>query len=221
MNYPSHLPEKTLHYFFVADRSGSMSDRIDEVRHELNHHFQELAEASRMSNTRIKVSFLQFDTQLNWICSGLPVEQMHSLNPKTFFARGSTALFDAIGQAIERASYQVGTKLDPEKEQVLIMVFTDGMENASRKFRGDSFREILEAHQHLPGWSITFTGCDPEVFNLMAHNAFKSDRMVSYQANEKVEAVKNMSDFVKEHVEKRSNFDKVAFTKHEDTDHAK
>lgn len=57
---------KTLHYI-VADASGSMADQIDEVRMELNRHFDVLKQTSEETGDTIKVSLLTFDSELTFL----------------------------------------------------------------------------------------------------------------------------------------------------------
>jgi hypothetical protein len=183
---------KTLHYFIVADASGSMADQIDEVRMELNRHFDVLKQTSEETGDTIKVSLLTFDSELTWEFSGLDSHNLPRLTQERYYPRGTTALLDAAGQAIERAAYVVGD-IDSESESVWVMIFSDGGENASRKFTVRSLSGLLEKYQTLPGWSITFTGCDLQGILNMKESQLRDDRTRSYMHNEKAKAIRDLN----------------------------
>lgn len=204
---------KTLHYFIVADASGSMADQIDEVRFELNRHFEVLKQSSEESGDTIKVSLLTFDDELTWEFSGIEANALPPITEEHYYPRGTTALLDAAGQAIERAAYMVG-QLDPEKESVWVMIFSDGGENASRKFNGRDFKRLLEKYQSLPGWSITFTGCDFQGILNMKESDMRGDRMRSYSYNLKSKAIRDLNDTMISF--SLSNFKNLNFDKPED-----
>lgn len=184
---------KTLHYFIVADASGSMADQIEEVRMELNRHFDVLKQTSEETGDTIKVSLLTFDSELTWEFSGLDSHNLPRITKERYYPRGTTALLDAAGQAIERAAYVVGS-VDPEKESVWVMIFSDGGENASRKFNYREFKNLLERYQSIPGWSITFTGCDLQGIANMKDSHLRGDRMRSYGHHEKAKAISDLNE---------------------------
>ncbi len=187
-----NTPKKTIHYFIVADRSGSMSDQIDEVRQELYHHVRELKNTENQKDDDVRFHLSMFNSRIEWVASGASIAEFDANLLERYIAFGGTALFDAIGQAIERAEYKIGTDLDPEREEVVIMVFSDGQENSSHKYGGKELTELLNGCQHKPGWTITFTGCDAAGFAQIERSSFRNDRMLRYDGSEKSLAFKNM-----------------------------
>ncbi len=210
---PKTLPPKTLHYYLVADRSGSMSDQIEEVRDEINKHLLELASDSNESNTHVRLHLLVFNSQLDWIFTGQSIDQVMPLTPQQYYAKGNTALFDAAGQAIEWASNSCPNQLDPEKEEVVIMIFSDGQENSSRKFNGEQFTQLVERHQDRIGWTIAFSGCDLRGLSQLRNAKWRDDRMLSYSIDEKSAAMRDLAYTVSERTKKRESFYRMAYEK--------
>jgi hypothetical protein len=70
--------------------------------------------------------------------------------------RGSTALYDAIGEAFKM--------VDKDDEKVFVNIITDGEENASRKFSGAMVKELIEGKKSK-GWAILFLGTDENCIN--------------------------------------------------------
>jgi hypothetical protein len=204
---------RTLHYFIVADRSGSMADQIDEVRSELHKHVLKLKEISSGFHTQVKFHFLMFNEDMVWLSNGESILDFDTELLSRYKPDGMTALFDAVGMAIERAEYKIGTAIDPDLEEVVIMAFSDGCENASHKWNGRSLTKLIESRQNLPGWTITFTGCDMAGFNDMASANFRHDRMMSYKSTEKGKAFRTMSKFVEDNLQSDSRIFEAPFEK--------
>ncbi len=193
-------PNKILHYFIVADRSGSMIDQIDEVRDELYRHYKELTTITQSTSTEVRFHFMMFNSRMKWLSNGEPIEDFDPAQFEEYKSEGMTALYDAVGMAIERAEYKIGTKLNPEREEVVIMAFSDGGENSSTKWQARSLTNLITSHQNLPGWTITFTGCDVAGFQELAQMKMRSDRMLKYDSSEKSIAFKKMSTFIEKNL---------------------
>jgi hypothetical protein len=193
-------PNKILHYFIVADRSGSMTSQINEVRSELQRHLGELVTITKSTTTEVRFHFMMFNSRMEWLSNGEPIQDFDPKNLEQYKPEGMTALFDAVGMAIERAEYKIGNSLNPECDEVVIMVFSDGGENSSSKWRKRNLTELITSHQNLPGWTITFTGCDLTGFKDLANMKMRSDRMINYSANEKGKAFRKMSKFIEKNL---------------------
>ncbi|MBM3919191.1 MAG: VWA domain-containing protein [Sphingomonadales bacterium] len=207
------LPPKTLHYYLVADRSGSMSDQIQEVRYEINKHLLDLAGKAKESNTDIRMNLLVFNDSLDWIYAGQNLSEVMPLTCEQYHARGNTALFDAAGQAIEWASNAIQGPLDPEKEEVVVMIFSDGMENSSRQYNRERFKELVERYQNETGWTITFSGCDLAGIGQLQRAKWRNDRMLSYKYHEKARAMSDMAENMSSCVQDRGQFFKMNYKK--------
>lgn len=88
--------------------------------------------------------------------------------------RGSTALFDAIGKTVEKISEAVGPN-----DKVLINIYTDGQENASRTFRAGQISNIIE-DLSSKGWTFTFIGTDADVAYAQSMLKFDSSNTLVY-----------------------------------------
>ncbi len=70
-----NTPKKTIHYFIVADRSGSMSDQIDEVRQELYHHVRELKNTVNQKDVDVRFHLSMFNSRIEWVASGASIAE--------------------------------------------------------------------------------------------------------------------------------------------------
>jgi hypothetical protein len=74
--------------------------------------------------------------------------------------RGGTALFDAVGQEIQKTKEDIRKLprgLRPEK--VLFVIVTDGDENSSREYNLASVKSLIDAQKEA-GWTFQFIGAD-------------------------------------------------------------
>jgi hypothetical protein len=91
-----------------------------------------LLESHQKAPGDAKLTRVLFDQEYIVAHDGRPIQEVAKLDEHSYRPRGATALLDAIGRTINT----VGERLDhtPEKERpgkVLIVILTDGLENAS------------------------------------------------------------------------------------------
>lgn len=109
---------------------------------------------------------LQFLTLVSFADGVHPLEVMNKLTPIDFVTpktkqdynlRGSTALYDAIGETVTELSSTVS-----EDDKALVTIITDGYENDSRKWNVQSVRQLVDSLKER-GWVFTFIGANQDV----------------------------------------------------------
>ena len=162
----------------VLDRSGSMSNCVHQTIDALNGYLIGLQE----ENTEGVVTVSLFDSQS--IDIGVDKVQIKDLSPLDYSfltPRASTPLYDAIGAGIyEHSSYEA-TK---EDKKVLVIV-TDGYENASREYTGQAIKKLVEEKEEA-GWLIVYLGSD--------HDIYKQTRMMGIDSKRSIRYSKGKSD---------------------------
>lgn len=140
----------------VLDRSGSMAT----IQKDVEGGFNEFIKTQRETPGECNVSLYQFDTHYEAVYKDVPV---NSVKPLTLTPRGSTALLDAIGTTIN----SVGETLrsTPEEQRpgkVLVMIITDGQENASREFTKKAVFDTITHQREKYNWEFTFLGANQD-----------------------------------------------------------
>lgn len=75
--------------------------------------------------------------------------------------RDSTALYDATCNVVDEIGVELSTmKEENRPDQVIILVVTDGGENASKKFKANDVRSRIETQKNQFGWQFVFLGAD-------------------------------------------------------------
>ena len=98
--------------------------------------------------------------------------------------RGSTALWDAIGNTINKISRAREGTIEAERAaKVMVVIATDGMENASREFRNDKVREMIDLQREKHGWEFVFIGANIDSFEVADGIGIGRDMTANYVAD--------------------------------------
>lgn len=140
---------------FVLDRSGSMSGLESDVIGGYN----SLINEQKKEKGEANVTTVLFDDHYDIISNGVNVKKIERLTNKQYWARGSTALLDAIGKTIKLIDARVEAD-----DKVLFIINTDGKENSSFEF---STKDVFEMITHLRdehNWEFVFLGANMDSF---------------------------------------------------------
>ncbi len=164
---------------FILDRSGSMaglvSDTIGGFNSMLDKQKKEAGEAL--------VTTVLFDHETVTIHDRLPIGQVPELTGREYCVRGSTALLDAVGKTVEHIS-QIHKYIRPEDVpgKTMIVITTDGLENASREYSYDKVRALIE-EKTKAGWEFIFLGANIDAAREAARFGIQADRAVRYKSD--------------------------------------
>ncbi len=171
---------------FILDRSGSMSglekDTIGGFNSTIEKQKQETGEAY--------VSTVLFDTEMEVLHDRVPLARIEPLTDKEYYARGGTALLDAIGGAIHHIGNVHKYARDEDRpEKTIFVITTDGMENASREYTYDRVRRMIEHEKEKYGWEFMFLGANIDAAREAARFGISEDRAANYHADREGTAV--------------------------------
>lgn len=141
---------------FLLDGSGSMHGlEADTIGG-----FNSLLDKQRGESGKAFVSTIVFNTEFRTVHDRLDISRVPALTQREYSALGGTALYDALGDAIERISliHKYARPADVPN-RTLFVITTDGMENASRRFTGEKLRALVEEKKKL-GWEFLFLGAN-------------------------------------------------------------
>lgn len=152
-----------VHISVVLDRSGSMASIADDIVGGLN----TFIEQQRREEGKARLTLVQFDSEdpFEVLIHGEALDQVPALDPNRYIPRGSTPLWDAVGRMITRIDSEIATRADAGKpiEDQLVLIVTDGFENASMEFDGPTLADMIEARKNR-SWTFVFLGSDESTF---------------------------------------------------------
>ncbi len=141
--------EKLMDVVFILDRSGSMRGAEEDTIGGYNSYIE------NFKNKNAKITTVLFDDQYEMITKRQEVKEVKDLTKKQYYVRGCTALLDAIGKTIKFMEKQ-------KPEKVLFIITTDGLENASCKFKKDQIREMIKGHEK---WECMYIGANIDSYS--------------------------------------------------------
>ena len=165
---------------FILDRSGSMAG-LEE--HTIGG-FNSMLDKQRREAGEAVVSTVLFDTHCEVIHDRVSLKDVPPLTRKAYYARGCTALLDAIGGAI----HHIGNVHKYAREEdvpahTLFVITTDGLENASRCYSSDRVKAMIEHEKAKYGWEFLFLGANIDAVKTAAGFGIDADRAVNYHAD--------------------------------------
>ena len=164
---------------FVLDRSGSMggheSDTIGG--------FNSLLSRQKEAPGQAIVSTVLFDHQIEWLHDRTDIRRIGPITSHDYWVRGSTALLDAIGETIRRIDLaQHYAREEDVPAHTMVVVTTDGLENASRRFGSQEVKNLIHAHEER-GWEFIFLGANIDAVETAAHIGIDRSRAVNYHSD--------------------------------------
>lgn len=146
------------HVTFVLDASGSMSAIEDDTKGGFNVFLRD----QREETGEATVTLYSFDTTVDLVYRARLIEDAPKLTSETYTPGGRTALHDAIATAVdETAAHLAGLAERDRPETVVVVVLTDGKENASETPQAD-VSERVERRREEHGWEFLFVGANQD-----------------------------------------------------------
>lgn len=164
----------------VLDRSSSMFDVADETIKGFNKFLQDQKNAPGDAVMTLHL----FNTTFSNVIFAENIQKTPELTMERFNPSGMTALYDAIGIAID----STGDRLSqlPENERpgkVVFVILTDGLENSSRKFRSSDILEKIEHQKSVYNWEFVFLGANQDAITTAGQIGIIADNAITYAAN--------------------------------------
>lgn len=141
----------------ILDRSGSMRGLADDTIGGYN----SFLDKQKQNPGKADVTTILFDDQYEVISQAVDLNEAKYLTSEEYFARGTTALLDAVGRTV---SNMLGTmekeKLCPANRRVLFLIMTDGLENSSKEYSKSDVKSLIEATTKEYNWNYIFIGAN-------------------------------------------------------------
>ncbi|MBR3536421.1 MAG: VWA domain-containing protein [Oscillospiraceae bacterium] len=165
---------------FILDESGSMSSLTSDTIGGFN----SLIAKQKKEDGEAYVSTVFFSNSSKVVHDRVKLEDVPELTDREYVPSGSTALLDAVGDAVHhiRNIHKYARKEDvPEK--TLFVITTDGMENASRKYSHKDVKKLIEKMQKENGWEFVFLGANIDAAETAGSIGIRAANAVDYHAD--------------------------------------
>jgi hypothetical protein len=165
---------------FLLDRSGSMAGLEGDTIGGFNAFVEK---QSKLEGETILTAVL-FDDEYEVLWNGIDANKSR-LTDKEYYVRGCTALLDAVGKTILDVGYRLSnTSEDMRPGNVIFVITTDGMENASREFSYKKIKELIKHQQEKYGWEFIFMGANIDAAKEAESIGIDMDNAYNFEASE-------------------------------------
>ena len=171
---------KDVELVFILDRSGSMGGLESDT---IGGYNSMLSKQKKEKTGKVSVTTVLFDDQYELLYNQVPIEKVSPMTEEEYYVRGSTALLDAIGKTV----MQVKANQDKKeiKDKVLFVIITDGMENASREYRVEQVKKLIEERKEKDNWEFLFLGANIDAIGAAKDLGIDSSRAVRFKSDKK------------------------------------
>lgn len=151
---------------FILDRSGSMCG----LEEDTIGGFNSMIERQRAEGHDVLVSTVLFDDEIDVVHDRVQIADVEQLTRETYFARGMTALLDAVGGAIGHiGNVHKYARSEDVPEHTMVVIATDGMENASTRYTASRVKSMVKRQKNRFGWEFIFLGANIDAVESANH----------------------------------------------------
>ncbi len=146
----------------VLDKSGSMHQLTDDVIGGYN----QFIEDQQKAPGEARVTLVLFDSRCVTVYQSRPLHRVPILTRIDYLPEGYTALHEAVCLTIDECGREFARRSEPSKPgKVLVLLMTDGRENASRpEFTKAGVVERIEHQKQFWNWQFVFSGANIDAF---------------------------------------------------------
>ena len=165
---------------FILDKSGSMAG----LEKDTIGGYNSILKKQRNGEGTMNITTVLFDHEIELLHDRIPIKAVDLLSDEDYVIGGMTALYDAIGYAINKIDkVQKSLKATMQADKVLFVITTDGMENSSKKFIASNIKVLIEDRKKL-GWEFLFLGANIDVAEVAQTIGICPEQAVEYIADE-------------------------------------
>ena len=136
----------------ILDASGSMANIRNDVLGSVNSFIRD----EKDKNSKDLFTLITFNDSVTTQVYRKPVRDVRELSNQAYKTTGSTALFKAIVDTIKSFEFE---------ENVVMVIVTDGQENASYGYTKDQVYKLVQRCKKDKNWTFSYLSADIDTFN--------------------------------------------------------
>ncbi|WP_303869819.1 vWA domain-containing protein [Acetobacterium wieringae] len=165
---------------FILDKSGSMSGLESDTIGGYN----AMLKKQQQAPGEARVTTVLFDDGYEVLHDRIDIRGVAPITENDYYVGGCTALLDAIGKTIHKiANAQRYTQPEHRSEQIIFVITTDGLENASQEYSYEKIKCLIELEKTEYQWEFIFLGANIDAIETAARFGISADRAANYHAD--------------------------------------
>lgn len=179
------MKNKKTYYLMILDRSGSMQDCVQETINGFNEQIQMIRDLQlRFPEQEFQISLTTFNHELEHPFEMTNVNYVKELSLHSYIPSGSTALLDAIGDAVSRLKASAMDEISRDEATAVVVILTDGHENASREFTHQQIGDLIKELEKTGSWSFSYLGATIDAVEVAEKMNISRRNSVVYKKSE-------------------------------------
>lgn len=164
----------------ILDSSGSMGSLQREAVDMFNEQVRAIKKGAKELDT--KVTLVTFASQANPpVFFNQDVSALKELDYNQYNPEGGTAMYDGIGNTIE--AFKGLPEANEENTSFLLVIISDGQENASKKFSALDIANRVNALQETKRWTFSYLGANQDLTKVSQQLGIFSGNIQGFAAN--------------------------------------
>jgi hypothetical protein len=144
---------------YILDRSASMQPMLEAAVAAFNDFIHSQLDVPGDA----RLTLVQFDDAYEVPVAAKPLQDVPPLTAATYHPRGGTALLDAIGRTVQETDRRISDLPEDERPgKVILAIFTDGEENASRVYSARHISDLIRLYRDQKGWEFLFLAANQD-----------------------------------------------------------
>lgn len=165
---------------FILDKSGSMGG----LEKDTIGGYNAMLQKQKVVEGECLITTVLFDNGYELLHDRIDIRAVSPITEKEYCVGGSTALIDAMGRTISKiGNAQKHTADDYRAEKVMLIIITDGEENASREYSSNKVKALIQHQKEKYGWEFIFLGANIDAVETAARFGIAPDRAQNYHAD--------------------------------------
>ncbi len=174
------MRQERVELIFILDRSGSMQG----LEKDTAGGFNNMIRKQKAIEGTVEVTTVLFNHDVETINEKVDIGSIERLDEKMVDAYGATALYDAVGSTIKKVIRRLRrTPLEDQPTKVMVIIITDGMENASKTFRHADVKEMIRVQRIQHDWEFVFLGANIDAVQTASDLGIRRDRASNFNAD--------------------------------------
>ena len=196
--------QKTI-YHLIVDKSGSMTDCIEQTINGFNEQVNKIKQLEReFPEQELSIGLTTFNHEVYHHFFQSPPVAVRNLTTSTYRTDGTTALLDAIGFSVQTIEREIQQDENQTNTTVVIVILTDGHENASKSFKLSDIRNTISRLEETGKWTFSFVGATLDAVDVAASMAIKQQNSFAFEkANMKSGVFDKLSSSMENYMHKK------------------
>jgi len=172
---------------FILDQTGSMSS----CKNETVFGFNDFLKEQKSQSGKCFLTLTKFDSSKNNTpYTDLDIQMIPEMCSDWFIPAGGTNLRDTIGTRIDALEERLENWT--QKHKVLVVVMTDGADNASRIYTEKQIASKIKTKK-TDGWTFVYLGIDQNALDIASRLGFDSTNIKSFARSDLVQSMSQLS----------------------------